>query len=497
MEESEYVSRDATALAQLVRAGEVSPAEILEAAIARIDRLNPRLGAIVEKLYDAARADIAAGLPDGTLRGVPFAIKDLHTLVKGSRLTHGSAFFADHISDHDSALVTRARAAGLVVLGRTNTPEFGLNSTTEPAFLGPARNPWQEEHSAGGSSGGSAVAVSSGMLPMAHATDSGGSCRIPAACCGVIGLKPTRGRVLAGLDVGEGWHDTFHAFAITRSVRDTALLLDALKNVDQPAPCYAPGPPVRYAELLESEPAPLRIGVVRRPASGVPVSPAVLDALEQTATLLRGLGHSLEPLELSFDTTAVAKGFTSMLASSVAATVAHREAHTGRRAEPSQFEATVWDALQIGRTMRAGELNAAIAAVHLAAAQILGQTRAFDIVLSPTVASEPLRLGTLSAASGDLSSFLPRVFSFAPFTSLYNVTGQPAISLPIAESANGLPIGMQFAAAPGREDLLIRLAAQLERSCQWHRRHAALLARLTPPVGPEVAADEQDHLLMS
>jgi amidase len=234
--EADYTSRDATALADLVRKGEVSPEELLDTAIARIERLNPHLNAVVETLYDAARRDIADGLPDGPFAGVPFLVKDLHTLVKGSRLSHGCRFFANHVSSHDSSIAAKARAAGLVIAGRTNSPEFGLNSTTESRFLGPARNPWNPEYSTGGSSGGSAAAVAAGMVPLSHATDSGGSIRIPASCCGLIGLKPTRGRVLAGLDVGEGWHDTFNAFAITRSVRDTARLLDCLKNGGEPAP---------------------------------------------------------------------------------------------------------------------------------------------------------------------------------------------------------------------------------------------------------------------
>ena len=479
LSQQEYARLDATALSELIRQGEVTASEVLDAAIARIEALNPRINAIVETQYDAARAAISAGLPDGPFRGVPFAIKDLHTLVRGSRLSHGSAFFADHVSDHDSAIVAKARAAGLVILGRTNTPEFGLNSTTESAFLGATHNPWNLERSAGGSSGGSGAAVASGMLPMAHATDSGGSTRIPAACCGVIGLKPTRGRILAGLDVGEGWHDNFHAFAITRSVRDTALLLDLLKNIDEPAPTYAPGPQVSYRSLLQSPPPQgLRIGVIRRPASGVPVAAECLNGLDATIRLLEGLGHSVQPLALAFDTASVAKGFLTMLASSVASTVAHHEAKTGRKAVPSDFQATVWDTLMIGRTLSAGELNAAIAGVHMTAATILRQTNAFDVVLSPTVATEPPLLGTLDASAGSIESFLPKVFGFAPFTSMYNVTGQPAISLPLATSASGLPIGMQFAAAPGREDLLIALAAQLEAASDWPQRQRALIERL-------------------
>lgn len=474
----EYARLDATALAALIAAGEVSETEVLEAAIARIEALNPHLNSVVEKLYDEARAAIAVGLPNGPFRGVPFAIKDLHTLVKGSRLTHGSAFFAGHVSDHDSAIVTKARAAGLVILGRTNTPEFGLNSSTEGQFLGATHNPWDLDYSPGGSSGGAGAAVASGMLPMAHATDSGGSTRIPASCCGVIGLKPTRGRVFAGLDIGEGWHDSFHAFAITRSVRDTALLLDLLRNIDHPAPSYAPGPQVRYRDLLAAPPPRLRIGVIANPASGVPVSDDCRSGLEATVALLSALGHSPEPLPLAYDTASVANGFLRMLSSSVAATVAHQEAATGRKAEQGQFAPTVWDALQIGRTLSAGELNAAIASVHLTAADILRQTNAFDVVVSPTVATEPPRLGTLNAAQGDLASFLPKVFGFAPFTSMYNVTGQPAISLPLATAVSGLPIGMQFAAAPGREDLLIALAAELETATGWSKRQIELIDRL-------------------
>lgn len=476
--EQEYARCDATELAKLVRDGEVSAEELLEAAIARISRLNPRFNAVVEELYDEARKDIDRGLPDGPFRGVPFLVKDLHTLVQGSRLSHGSRFFSEHFSRKDSAVVRKARASGLVVMGRSNSPEFGLNSTTEGRFLGAARNPWNDGHSTGGSSGGSAAAVASAMVPMAHATDSGGSIRIPASCCGMIGLKPTRGRVFAGLDEGEGWHDTFNAFAITRSVRDTAQLLDCLKNTGKPAPYFAPGAAVTYADLPDGAVKPLRIGVLETPPSGVDVSETCRKVLVRVRSLLEDLGHATETLALVYDTTAAADAFLKLIASSVAATTDHHEKETGRIATPEDFEASVWSALEIGRGLSGGELNAAVARVHLTGGEILRQMEEFDVVLSPTVAAPPLPLGRLDASERDIGTFLAKVFAFAPFTSLYNISGQPAISLPLCWAPDGLPVGMQFVAGPGREDLLIRLASQLEQACDWNVRQNELIDRL-------------------
>lgn len=477
--EADYTSRDATALAGLVRNREVSPQELLDAAIARIERLNPRINAVVERLYDAARRDIADGLPDGPFAGVPFLVKDLHTLVKGSRLSHGCRYFADHVSSHDSSIVTKARAAGLVIAGRTNSPEFGLNTTTEGRFLGAARNPWDPERSTGGSSGGSAAAVASGMVPLSHATDSGGSIRIPASCCGLIGLKPTRGRVLAGLDIGEGWHDTFNAFAITRSVRDTAGLLDCLKNGGEAAPYYPPYHDISFSRIPDAPARPLKIGILETPPNGVAVDPEVRDALDDTRTLLEDLGHVPETARLAYETGPAVDAFLKVICSSVASTVGHHEKHTGTVARPEDFEASVWNALQIGRQMSGGELNAAIACIHLTGREILGQLAPYDAVLSPTVAKPPLPLGQLDAGEADIKTFLAKVFAFAPFTSFYNISGQPAISLPAAWSSEGLPIGMQFSASPGREDVLLRLAAQLEAALDWSKPQTTLIARLT------------------
>lgn len=477
--EADYTSRDATALAALVRNREVSAQELLDTAIARIEHLNPRLNAVVETLYDAARRDIANGLPDGSFTGVPFLVKDLHTLVRGSRLSHGCAFFAGHASSHDSSVVTKARSAGLVIAGRTNSPEFGLNTTTESRFLGAARNPWNPERSTGGSSGGSAAAVASGMVPLAHATDSGGSIRIPASCCGLIGLKPTRGRVLAGLDTGEGWHDTFNAFAITRSVRDTASLLDCLKNGDEPAPYYPPYHDMSFSRIPDAPPRSLRIGILEAPPNGVAVDPDVRDALDGTRKLLEDLGHVTETASLAFETGQAAEAFLKVICSSVASTVDYHERQTGSVARDEHFEASVWSALKIGRQISGGELNAAIACIHMTGREISSQLAGFDAALSPTVAKPPLPLGELDAGEADIKTFLAKVFAFAPFTSFYNISGQPAISLPAAWSPEGLPIGMQFSAKPGREDVLIRLAAQLESALDWSKAQTALMSSLT------------------
>ncbi|MEM5493541.1 amidase [Hoeflea sp. AS16] len=476
--EADYTSRDATALAELVRGREVSPRELLDTAIARIERLNPRFNAVVETLYDSARRDIANGLPDGPFAGVPFLVKDLHTLVEGSRLSHGCRFFANHVSSHDSSVVAKARKAGLVIAGRTNTPEFGLNSTTEGRFLGAARNPWNPDHTTGGSSGGSAAAVASGMVALSHATDSGGSIRIPASCCGLIGLKPTRGRVLAGLDTGEGWHDTFNAFAITRSVRDTARLLDCLKNSGDAAPYYAPYHDMSFSQIPDAPARPLRIGILETPPNGVAVDPEVRNALDDTRKLLEDLGHVTGTTKLAYETRPAAEAFLKVICSSVASTVDHCEKQTGIAARAEDFEASVWSALQIGRQMSGGELNAAIACIHLTGSEILRQLACHDVVLSPTVAKPPLPLGQLDAGEADIKTFLAKVFAFAPFTSFYNISGQPAISLPVAWSPEGLPVGMQFSASPGREDILIRLAAQLEAAVEWSKPQAALMSRL-------------------
>ncbi|MCY6380362.1 amidase [Hoeflea prorocentri] len=469
-------------MAGLIRQGAVSPEQVLEAAIARITRLNPSLNAVVETMFEQARGALAetanGGDAERPLFGVPALVKDLHTLVAGSTLTHGSAYFEGHVSTGDSDIVRRMRSAGLSVIGRTNTPEFGLNTTTEGRFHGPAVNPWKRDRSPGGSSGGSAVAVASGMVPVAHATDSGGSIRIPAACCGLVGLKPSRGRIFAGLDPGEGWHDMFNAFAVTRSIGDTALLLDCLANTEKPAPYIAAGFSGSFRTLADVSVPAFSIGVLTTPTSGARVDSRCTAAVERVASACRLLGHAIQPIKLDYDVAAFADAFTKIISASVAATVhAHTKAH-GRQPNRDDFEPAVWQALELGNAISGAELNLATASLHLIAGDILREMAGLDLILSPTIARPPIQTGSLDTNTDDLSAFLARVFAFAPFTSIYNATGQPAISLPVDADGDGLPVGVQFAAEPGREDQLLQIGWQMEHRFPWRDRQLALIRSL-------------------
>lgn len=478
----DYALSEASDLAEHIRCGAVSPGQVLEAAIARIVRLNPTLNAVVETLFDQARNALAEAASEDSagspLFGVPALVKDLHTLVASSVLTHGSAYFEGHVSMQDSDVVRRMRHAGLSIVGRSNTPEFGLNTTTEGRFHGPAINPWKRDRSPGGSSGGSAVAVASGMVPVAHATDSGGSIRIPAACCGLVGLKPSRGRVFAGLDHGEGWHDMFNAFAVTRSIGDTALLLDCLANDGQPAPYISAGFSGSFRTLADMSVPAFSIGVLTVPTSGAAVDSRCTAAVEMVASACQTLGHTIQPMRLDYDVAAFADAFTKIISASVAATVRAHAKAKGRPPDRGDFEPVVWQALELGNTMSGAELNLATASMHLIAGDILRQMAGLDLILSPTLARPPIPTGSLDTNTDDLSAFLAGVFSFAPFTSIYNATGQPAISLPVDADSEALPVGVQFAAAPGREDHLLQIGWQMEQRFPWRDRQLALIRSL-------------------
>ena len=475
MQAEEYHGYDAIGLAELISTGELDPADVLEAAISRIETLNPKYNAVVEKLYDQARRDLANVDPEAPFAGVPILIKDLHTLVAGSRLTQGSAFLKDHVSSHDSDIVARFRKAGFIILGRTNTPEFGLNTTTEGRFHGPARNPWASDRSTGGSSGGAAAAVASGMVPVAHGTDSGGSIRVPASCCGLVGLKPSRGRIFAGLDKGEGWHDLFNSHILSRSVRDTAAILGLLANNDGPAPYHAPSLLAPIYPRQNKDAHKYKIAVMASPPSGVDIASDPLAALTHAQRLCEELGHSTVPLQISLDLKAYAEAFTLIISASVAATVMAEEKASNREAGAEDFEASVWSAIELGRKASAADLNAATATLHLLAQDVKKQLRPYDMVLSPTLATPPPLLGELDASEPDFAGFLGKVFAFAPFTSLFNATGQPAISLPLFWGEQGLPIGVQFAAAQGEEAKLLDLAFSLEAQANFSQQQEKLL----------------------
>jgi amidase len=493
----EYDHYDGLGLAGLVRNREISPEELCEEAIGRVERVNPQVNAVVTPMYDLARAAAGNALPDGPFAGVPFLLKDLLAAFAGVPLTSGCRACRDFIPDHDSELVRRFKVAGLLVLGKTNTPEFGLLSYTEPALHGPTRNPWRLSRTPGGSSGGSAAAVASGMVPLASGGDGGGSIRIPASCCGLFGLKPTRGRMPTGPDAGEIWQGAVVEHALTRSVRDSAALLDAVSGPDVGAP-YTIQPPERpFLEEVGREPGRLRIAFCTRSPLDTPVHPEVVRATEETARLLEGLGHRVAPAEPQLDGIALAKSYMSMYFGEVAASIDDLEPVLGRKAKPRDVEALTWTLGLLGRAVSAADFVKANRHWGIAA-RVMGRFHQdHDIYLTPTLACPPvevgalkpgfvesaalkvvntLRLGGLLKASGLIDKMAVESLSKTPFTQLANFTGQPAMSVPLHWTSDGLPCGMQFMAPFGDEATLFRLAAQLEAERPWFHKRPPVFA---------------------
>jgi amidase len=463
---------DAVAQAAAVRKGEVSAAELVDEAIARIEKLDPLLGAVVHERFDRARDEARGVLPDGPFTGVPFLLKDAVQHSAGDRYQHGMRLLRDapYISPADTELAARYRRAGVVFLGRTTTPELTVSVTTEPLAHGPARNPWNRQRSTGGSSGGSAAAVASGMVPAAHGNDMGGSIRIPASCCGLVGLKPSRDRTSPAPLHGEYCGPLTHEHVLTRSVRDSAAFLDATAG-PVPGDLHAAPPPRRpWLEEVAVDPERLRIGLVTS-AGGVAVDPECLRAVHRTAALLDTLGHDVEPFDDSLLQDDAGSGaFMALTAVGVAYDVRHWEAVTGRSAELEPFPALL---AETGLGTSALDLVAATSALATWSRRIAATSASVDVLLTPTMAVLPPLLGKLS---GDLplEESLPGALGMTAFTMPFNVSGQPAISLPLHWSAEGLPVGVQLVAGYGREDLLFSLAGQLERAAPW--------ADLVPPI---------------
>lgn len=473
---------DATAQAELVRTGQASPVELVEAAIARIESVDPLLNAVIHERFDAARAEATGPLPDGPFRGVPFLLKDLHAFSVGDP-HHGGAAFLKHAgwtADRDDRVTQRLRAAGLVIVGRTNTPEFGTTITTEPTAYGPTRNPWNLEHSTGGSSGGSAAAVASGMVPAAHASDGGGSIRIPASECALVGLKPTRGRVPLGPELGDSWAGATVHGAVTRTVRDAARMLDAMAGPMPGDPYHAPPLPGPLCDEVGRDPGRLRIGVLDHPLlPGVEASLECTEAVRATAVVLERLGHDVDeahPAPMAEER--FAHAFTTLVATHVAHDIDDWGRIIGRDLTENDVEPGNWLFATIGRSVSAPDY---LDAVYWQQAWSLrmsewwrggrpGTDTGYDILVTPVLNGTPPLLGTLT----DPQEGLQRVTALLQYTAQFNVTGQPAISLPLWWSEEGLPVGIQFVAASGREDLLVRLAAELEVALPWSDR--------TPPV---------------
>jgi len=470
MKPEEFERQDGLGLADLVRRGEVSAAELLDAAIARVEACNPELNAVVSRLYDQARAAIAAGLPDGPFTGVPYLLKDLGAHYTGAVTSYGSSLFKDFVVDHDSEITSRLKRAGLVIFGKTNTPEMGLAPSTEPRLFGPTRNPWSLSHSAGGSSGGAAAAVASGMTPMAHASDGGGSIRIPASCCGIFGLKPTRARNPMGPDQGEGWGGASTAHAVTRTVRDSAALLDATSGPDIGDPYWAPPPPRPFLDEVGRDPGRLRVALATAPWNGEPVDPECEQAARQAARLCERLGHHVEEARPEIDAKALGSASFIVVCANIRAALEARAAVLGREPVASDVERLTWARATDGHRARASDYAKSIGVMHRAGRQVARFFTRYDILLTPTMCRPPQPLGVLDLMTEDEDAYTRAVLGSIAFTSLFNAAGNPAMSVPLAWSRAGLPIGVQFVAPFGEEGALFRLGAQLEAAEPWFDR---------------------------
>ena len=461
MRDDEYVSHDAIALAELIAKRDVSAREVLDAAIARIEARNPAINAVILRMFDYARAALAAGLPNGRFTGVPFLLKDLGQMVDGVVTSNGSRLFANNRGNHDSTLVARYKSAGLVICGKTNTPELGLATTTEPVLHGPTRNPWKIDSSAGGSSGGAAAAVAAGFVPIAHASDGGGSIRVPASCCGLFGLKPTRGRVPLGPDAVEGWGGLSTVHAVSRTVRDSALLLELTAGEELGAPYHAP-PKEAYSSLLERAPKALKIGICLEPFTGAALDPEVRAIVERAARTCEGLGHRVEAAKPAIDQDEF-KGAHGVIAiSHSAATVDARVRALGRALTEADVEAVTWSNYHAAKAMQAIDFAKAMNAIRRIGQEVARFFTRYDLLLTPTMACLPPKLGALDMTSKDTSRYVTLLYEMIAFTALFNDSGNPAMSVPLGRSANGLPVGVQFVAAFGNESLLLRTARQLE-----------------------------------
>ncbi len=473
----EFASLDATAQAALVRSGEVSALELVDAAIARIERGNPALNAVIHPRFEKAREEARGALPDGPFRGVPFLLKDLDGYSAGDPYHAGNRALAQagYIAPTDSHLTTRFRRAGLVILGRTNTPEFGLMPTTEPLDKGPTRNPWNLGHSTGGSSGGSAAAVAAGFVPMAHAGDGGGSIRIPASACGLVGLKPTRGRHSLGPEAGEAWGGLVARMALTRTVRDCAAVLQAIQGEMPGDPYTAPLPLRPYPQELLSPGGPrLRIGFTLASGDASCItSPACATAVQATAKHLESLGHHVEEARPAvwnspafFDNTMA--HFMTAYGVWTAAELDRAGTMIGRPLTEDDVEPGTWLIAEPGRSTTGLAYFNAIEFFHRGTREMASFWSAdgFDLLLTPTMPEPPPLLGQFHDANNALAGLI-RSSQIVPFVAAFNITGQPAISLPVHMDSTGLPIGVQLVAAAHREDLLLRTAAELEVAMPW------------------------------
>jgi len=468
---------DATAQAELVRTGELTPTELVDAAIERAEARNPALNAIIHPRYERARGE-AARVTDGPFPGVPIVVKDHDGPMGGEPYHHGNRVLRDlgYVADHDSWLIAKLRAAGFVVIGKTNAPELGLLPTTEPAAYGPSRNPWDTNRSPGGSSGGTGAAVAAGIVPVGHAGDGGGSIRIPAGMCGLVGLKPTRGRVSLGPDEGQAWDGLVVRHVLTTSVRDSAAVLDLLAGPMPGDPYTAPPPARPFLESVGAAVPQLRIGLrTTAPDNACPVDPACAAAAEDAARLLESLGHAVEPASpAGLDEGDLASMYVVITATAVARDLSEISAIAGRALTHDDVEHLTWAFAEMAAGFGAAAHAEAVDSAHAWSRRVAEwwagpDDQGYDLLLTPTLAAPTPLIGAVDGNHRDPASTLLGAIPYAAFTLVWNVTGQPAISLPLGE-VDGLPLGVQLVAAAGGEPLLLAVAAQLEEAQPWRDR---------------------------
>jgi amidase len=489
---NEFSSYDGLGLAELVRSGAVTTRELVDASIARITALNPQVNAVVHRMFDRALKEADRPRGNRPFEGVPFLLKDLLSWYEGEPITSGSRLYEGWLPPCDTEMVKRYRRAGVIVVGKTNTPEFGLTPFTEPELFGPSRNPWDLARTTGGSSGGSAAAVASGMVPLAGGGDGGGSIRIPASCCGIFGLKPTRARTPSGPIAGELWQGAAVEHCLTRSVRDSAAMLDAVAGPDVGAPYWAEPPSRPYLDEVNTPPGKLRIAFTTTPFLGNTVHPDCVAALNDSVKLLESLGHDMTEAAPPVEREQFSRAFLTVICGEVRASMLEAKALAGRSPSPRNVESTTWGLNLLGASIPAGDL---VKAEHYlrAAARKVGQFfENYDVLVTPVLAEPPfltgalqppsheravlkglgmLRAGSVLRLIGALEKTADKIFDVVPYTPLFNITGQPAMSVPLYWNSANLPIGTHFVGRYADEATLFRLAGQLEQARPWKDRH--------------------------
>ncbi len=494
----EYLARDALGLAELVQRGDVSAVEVLRVALTRMEALNPRINAVVHLMEEDARRAAAEPVA-GSFSGVPFLAKDLASMYAGHPTSAGSRFLRDVVVTWDSELARRVKATGVTVFGKTNTPEWGLQPVTEPELWGPTRNPWNPERSPGGSSGGTGAAISAGIVPMGGGGDGGGSIRIPASCCGLFGLKPTRGRTPTGPRRGQFWRGASVEHVLSRSVRDSAAMLDATHGPDPGAAFEIPGPAGPWLSEVQREPGKLRIAFTTIPCVDTDVHQDCIDAVTDAATLLESLGHDVIEDHVPIDGDSFARNFLTVVAGELGADIDEAAFAVGRRPRRHELEPATWALGLIAKALSAKDYAASLRRMEVMARDVGEFFERYDVILTPTVSTPPPPLGTvgptpaeraqlkfvgmfgsgrLVKAAGLIDEAAKSALDFIPWTPVYNMTGHPAMSVPLYWNAEELPIGVHFVSRFAREDVLFRLAGQLERARPWFERLPAMARTL-------------------